>query len=82
MNALTGFALTLTVFIVTLAIGLTITSQLSDNLDEGSVEKNATDEMIEATAEIPGWIPIIIIAVIGSLVLLLLFKAFGGLMTG
>ena len=78
VNKLTGFALTLVVFAIVLAVGLAILSKLSDSLTTGTAEKNATVAIIDAMAEIPGWIPVIIVAMIGGIVLFLVLKQFGG----
>lgn len=76
VNKLTGFALVLVVFTVVLAIGLTVLSQLQSNLTAGSVEANATSDMITHLATIPGWIPVIIVAMVGGIVLFLVIKQF------
>ena len=78
VNQLTGFALTLVVFTVVLAIGFTVLSKLNSNLTTGSAEANATSSMITYMGEIPGWIPVVIVAMIGGIVLYLVLKQFGG----
>lgn len=78
VNKLTGFALVLVVFTVVLAVGLNMLSQLSSNLTSGSAEANATDSMITNLATIPGWIPVIIVAMVGGIVLFLVIRQFGG----
>ena len=78
VNQLTGFALVLVVFAVVLAVGLSVLSKLGDNLTAGSAERNATTAMIGYIGEIPGWIPIIVVAMIGGIVLYLVIKQFGG----
>jgi len=78
VNKLTGFALTLVVFTVVLAIGLTVLSNLNDNLTANTAEANATAEMIESMATIPGWIPVIIVAMVGGIVLFLVIRQFSG----
>lgn len=78
VNKLTGFALVLVVFTVVLAIGLSVLSKLNDNLTAGTAEQNATADIIGYMAEIPGWIPVIIVAMVGGIVLFLVIKQFGG----
>lgn len=78
VNKLTGFALVLVVFTVVLAIGLTVLSQLNANLTSGTAEANATSDMITYLGTIPGWIPVIIVAMVGGIVLFLVIKQFGG----
>ena len=98
---LTGFALTLVVFAVVLAVGLTISSKLYQNECQygwsasagrclnstggtaGSpgdltASYNSTTAMVGYMGEIPGWIPVIIVAFIGGVVLFLVIKQFGG----
>ena len=78
LNKLTGFALTIVIFTVVLAVGLNVLGELSDNLTADSYEANATDEILESMADIPGWIPVIIVAMIGGIVLFLVIRQFGG----
>lgn len=78
VNKLTSFALVLVVFTVVLAIGLTVLSQLNTNLTAGTAEANATASMITHLGTIPGWIPVIIVAMVGGIVLFLVIKQFGG----
>ncbi len=77
VSALTGFALTLVVFTIVLAIGFSVLSKLNSNLTTDSAEKNATTKMITYMGEIPGWIPVVIVAMIGGIVLYLVLKQFG-----
>lgn len=78
VNQLTGFALTLVVFTIVLAIGFSVLSKLNTNLTADSAERNATTSMITYMGEIPGWIPVVIVAMIGGIVLYLVLKQFGG----
>lgn len=78
MNTLTSFALGLVIFAVVIAVGLVILSKLSTTLTGYVAAKNAVDTIINSIGEIPGWISIIIIAVIGGSVIFLLFKSFSG----
>lgn len=78
VNKLTGFALTLVVFTVVLAIGLSVLSKLNSNLTASTAEQNATAAIITYMAEIPGWIPVIIVAMVGGIVLFLVIRQFGG----
>ena len=75
---LTGFALVLVVFTIVLAVGLSILSKLNTSLPSGSAERNSTTAMISYIGEVPGWIPVIIVAMIGGIVLFLVIKQFGG----
>lgn len=77
-NKLVGFVLSIVILAVVTAVGLAILAKLSGVLDAGSAARNAVDEMIDAIAEIPGWVPIIIIAVVGGLVIFLMFRSFQG----
>lgn len=78
VNKLTGFALTLVIFAVVLAVGFSVLSKLNANLTVGTAEANATTSIITYMSEIPGWIPVIIVAMIGGIVLFLVIKQFGG----
>lgn len=78
VNKLSGFALTLVVFTIILAIGLAVLSQLGSSLTAGSQEANTTTEMIGYMADIPGWIPVVVVAMIGGIVLFLVIRQFGG----
>jgi len=78
VNKLTGFALTLVVFAIVLAVGLSVLSKLNSSLTSGTAERNATTALISYMGEIPGWIPVIIVAMIGGIVLFLVIKQFGG----
>jgi hypothetical protein len=78
VSKLTGFALTLVIFTVVLAVGFSVLSKLNSNLTEGTAERNATTQIITYMGEIPGWIPVIIVAMIGGIVLFLVIKQFGG----
>jgi ABC-type uncharacterized transport system permease subunit len=78
VNKLTGFALTLVVFAIVLAVGLAVLSKLNTSLTSGSAERNATTALIQYMGEIPGWVPVIIVAMIGGIVLFLVIRQFGG----
>lgn len=78
VNKLTGFALTVVVFAIVLAVGLAVLSKLNSSLTAGSAEANATSAMITHLGEVPGWIPVIIVAMVGGIVLFLVIKQFGG----
>jgi len=96
VNKLTGFALTLVVFAVVLAVGLSVLSNLrlqecefevadgnclnstgGTSYDgEESASMNATTEMSDALGTVPGWIPVIIVAMVGGIVLFLVIRQF------
>ena len=78
VSQLTGFALTLVVFTIVLAIGFSVLSKLNSNLTADTAERNATTNMIKYMGEIPGWIPVVIVAMIGGIVLFLVLRQFGG----
>lgn len=78
VNKLSGFALTMVVFTVIIAVGLSIMATLASNLDTGSAAQNATNNMITHVSAIVGWIPIIVTALVGSIVLFLVIRNFGG----
>lgn len=79
VEKLSGFALTLGVFAIILAVVFVILSNLATNsaIEAGSYAANATRDMQSALFGLVGWMPIIVVAFIGGLVLFLVIKQFG-----
>ncbi len=66
------------IFLVIAQVNTQIVSTQSIIGDNTTTALNATREMTSAVATIPGWIPLIVIVMIGGLILTLV-AAFGGI---
>lgn len=72
--AIAGLCITLTVTFLILAQGQDQVVSLEgitneSNTSQWTIAYNATNTMTNAVADIPGWVPLIVIAVIGSVLL-------------
>jgi len=76
-----GLIISLVVISFVVGIGFMLGSEVNTQVEEqagvDSVAANGTSEILDAMADIPGWIPLVIIAVIG-LVLLALISRYQG----
>jgi len=54
---------------IVLVIGFLIMAEAKTQTTENTTAWNGTNEVIEAMEDIPGWLPIIVITIIGSVLL-------------
>ena len=86
IDNLKGLVISLIAIGVSLTVAFLIFSQVGENVREtqgldakgsstahpnGTAAYNATEEVINATSDIPGWLPIIIIVAIGGILIAL-----------
>lgn len=64
MNDLPNFIISLVIIGLFLVAGLMIQGEMKDTLTAGTAAYNAAEDVEEAMAEIPQWLPIIVIIVI------------------
>ena len=72
LNALLGVAMIVIIVGISVAYGLSIMSDVQSDFDAGSVEYNATQDAIEATAKIPSKLGLIVTIVIAVIILTIL----------
>ena len=77
MYGLDKTAMGIVTFVIVAAIGLLIVSGFQDQMTADSAEYNATAEGITGISDLVGWLPVIVVIVIGA-ILLFLMRGFGG----
>ena len=79
-QALTGLGIGLAVLLITLAVVFLIMSNVGSNASVAG-DPNATAAVTAITVAadtIPGWVPLVVIVVIGALIIGLVSRGFGG----
>ncbi len=77
MLNLQGFIITVVVVGVTLVIGIYITAEISDQMDDGSAEQNASNDLVTALSNGTGWIAILVVVGFATIILALLSSGLG-----
>jgi len=72
-GGLQGFIWTLVVIGIMLVIGLTVMDNLMGTTDVNSTAETAANETITAIADIPDWLPVIVVVVIAAVILGLVY---------
>ena len=69
LGMLEGLIMSLVVFGFMLIVGLSLMGKARDTTTANSAERNASTEVINSIADIPDWLPVIVLAVIAVIVL-------------
>lgn len=77
-QGLQGLALGLVSLGITAVIGMRVVSEIGSQMTANSLEANAATDTISAIADIPGWMPIIVIAAVAAVVLGYVLGMFNG----
>lgn len=77
LNQLAGLVISLVVVGIVLVIGFSIMATMQGTLTVGTAAYNATTQTISGMAQIPTWIPIIVVAVIGAVILGIVYLYMG-----
>ena len=76
MGSLPGIVLGFVILAIILGVGLLVLDEFSGQLDPGSAAQTAVNETIAAVAEIPGWLPILVIVIIAVVIIALVVRGF------
>lgn len=82
VSSLQAGAISLVVLVIVVAIGAEIISGVGDTTDADTVERNATDEGLDAMDEFSNWFTIIVLVIIAVVIIGLLLRGFGGVSRG
>ena len=69
LGDLSGIAITFVVLAVTLGVGATILSSIQDGQTPASTAANATQEGLDAVAELADWLPTLATIVVAAVVI-------------
>lgn len=73
LGGLQGVIWTLVIIGIMLVVGLTVLDQLMDTTDAGSQSEAAANATINAIADIPDWLPVIVVIVVAAVILGLVY---------
>jgi len=74
---LQSFIISIVIVGVTLVIGIYITSEIGDQMDTGSAEANAADDVVSALSTGTSWISILVVVGFATIVLSMLTSGLG-----
>ena len=74
---LQSFIISIVIVGVTLVIGIYITSEIGDQMDAGSAEANAADDVVSALSTGTSWISILVVVGFATIVLSMLTSGLG-----
>lgn len=73
VSSLQGIIWTLVVLGIMLVVGLTVLDELKDTTDAGSASELAANTTIDALADIPDWLPVIVTVVVAAVIMGLIY---------
>jgi len=74
---LQSFIISVVIVGVTLVIGIYISSEIGDTMDDGSAAANAADDVVDALATGTSWITILVVVGFATIILTMLTSGLG-----